>query len=96
LLAGGADIHDDIIDDSPTKYDLATVVGKFGRDLAVLAGDALIFRGLFTLHQACADLSNSQSRLIFELTKRAFFGISSAQADESTLKQQGCIAAENI
>src|SRR3990170_8964373 len=37
LIAGAADIHDDIIDQSETKYSKKTVFGRFGRDIALLA-----------------------------------------------------------
>src|SRR3990170_2459939 len=39
LLAGGADVHDDVIDESVVKDSKPTVFGKYGRDLSVLVGD---------------------------------------------------------
>jgi len=42
LLTGAADIHDDIIDQSETKGSKPTVFGKFGRDIALLVGGALL------------------------------------------------------
>jgi len=94
LLAGGADVHDDIIDESTFKYSKETVLGKFGRDIAILVGDALLFKGLYVLHDACEALATDQKRLVLELTMQAFFGISSAEAKESCLKASGSIAAE--
>lgn len=94
LLAGGADIHDDIIDESAVKYSKKTVLGKFGKDIAILVGDALLFKGLYVLHEACEDLPKNQKRLVLELTMQAFFGISSAEANESSLKASGSIVAE--
>ena len=45
LISGAIDIHDDIIDQSKTKGDQPTVFGKFGKDIALLVGDALMFKG---------------------------------------------------
>lgn len=82
LLTGAADIHDDIIDKSKTKGSKPTVFGKFGKDIALLAGDALLFKGLILVHEACAKLPDKQGRAILNLTKQAFFTIGSAEAEE--------------
>jgi geranylgeranyl diphosphate synthase type I len=86
LLAGGADLHDDIIDQSVVKDSKPTVFGKFSKDLTILAGDALLFRGLYALYGACETLPTKQKQAILELTKQAFFGISSAEAKEASLR----------
>jgi geranylgeranyl pyrophosphate synthase len=88
LLAGGADVHDDIIDESTFKYSKETVLGKFGKDIAILTGDALLFKGFFVLHKACEALEFEQQKEIIELTKRAFYGISSAEAKASCLREK--------
>ena len=85
LFAGGADVHDDIVDQSTFKYGKPTVVGKYGGDMALLVGDALLFEGFYALQAACAPLPASQRQAIFELVKEAFFGISSAEAKEASL-----------
>jgi len=85
LLAGAADLHDDIIDQSTVKYSKATVFGKFGKDLTILAGEILLFKGLYTLHEACNILTAKQKQTILELTKKAFLGITSAEAKEISL-----------
>ena len=86
LLAGGADLHDDIIDGSALKDSKPTVFGKFGKDLTVLAGDALLFKGLYVLHEACLSLSENQRESILQLIKQAFFGLSSVEAEETGLR----------
>lgn len=86
LLSGGADIHDDIIDESTYKYSKPTVLGKFGKDIAILAGDALLFKGLITLHKACEALPEEQKQAVIKLTQDAFFKIGCAEAKESRLK----------
>ena len=42
LIAGGVDIHDDIIDKSKVKNERLTVFGKYGQDITLLTGDALL------------------------------------------------------
>jgi geranylgeranyl pyrophosphate synthase len=86
LLAGAADIQDDIIDKSKTKGSKQTVFGKFGKDITLLAGDVLLFKGLTLLHEACKRLPKSQSQVILNLTKQAFFEIGSAEAKEISFK----------
>jgi len=49
LISGAIDIHDDIINGSRSKYGKPTIYGKYGRDIALLVGDALLFKGLLLL-----------------------------------------------
>lgn len=86
LLAGGCDLHDDIIDQSRFKYSVPTVYGKFGGDLTLLAGDALLYRGLTLLGCSCEEFSSEKKRKILELIEIAFFRIGCAEAKESCLK----------
>lgn len=86
LLAGGADLHDDVIDGSLIKDSKSTVFGKFGKDLTILAGDALLVKGLYFLHEACVPFSKEQRELILQLIKQAFFRISSVEAKEASLR----------
>ena len=86
LLAGGADIHDDVIDGSAIKGSEQTVFGKFGKDLAVLAGDALLLEGIYLLHEACENLEVSKKKAILDLVKRSFFEISGAEAAEAGMR----------
>ena len=94
LLAGGADIHDDVIDQSTIKDSKPTVFGKFGKDIAILAGDTLLFKGLYTLQEACEVLPTNQKKLIMETTERAFFKITGAEAKEASLRQKIDLAPE--
>jgi geranylgeranyl pyrophosphate synthase len=83
LLTGAADIHDDIIDQSKTKGSKPTLFGKFGKEMALLVGDALLFEGLCFLHEACEKLPKKQQKEILNLTKKAFFELGSAEAKET-------------
>ncbi len=86
LLAGGADIHDDIIDQSTTKNGQLTVFGKFGKDIAILAGDVLLFKGLCLLHEAIRQFPDLKRKRILESIKQAFLGISCAEAKEASYR----------
>lgn len=70
LIAGATDVHDDIIDESKTKYGQPTVYGKFGKNIAILTGDALFFKGLCMLNKFCArhpSIINIVKNMFFEL-----------------------------
>ena len=86
LLAGAADVHDDIIDQSTVKGRKPTVFGKFGRDIAILAGDALLVKGLYLLHEVCTSLSKTESEDILRTVKQTFFEISSGEIEETALR----------
>jgi geranylgeranyl pyrophosphate synthase len=86
LLAGGADVHDDIIDQSTVKEPKQTVLGKFGQDISILTGDALLMEGLYLLHEACESLPRKKKQAILKLVKEAFFEISSAEAKEASFR----------
>ena len=88
LIAIAADVHDDIIDKSTTKYGRKTVVGKFGRDVALLTGDALLFQGLILLNRECESLPKKQEEAIVGITSEAFLEISNAEAKETFLRKK--------
>lgn len=87
MLAGGADIHDDIIDQSTTKGGKTTVFGKFGKDIAILAGDALLFQGSYVLQKATESLPPEKRQTILDAMKQAYFEITSAEAQEASLRR---------
>jgi len=83
LISGGIDIHDDIIDQSKIKRSRPTVLGKFGKDIALLVGDALIFKGLTLLHAAAEKgVPAEKIQVISGITKRMFFELGDAEALE--------------
>jgi geranylgeranyl pyrophosphate synthase len=86
LLTGAADIHDDIIDKSKVKGSKATVLGKYGEDVALLVGNALILKGCALLHEICRDLPLTQGAIIYNLVKEGFFGLIAAEAKEACFK----------
>jgi geranylgeranyl diphosphate synthase type I len=90
LISGGIDIHDDIIDQSKIKGSRPTVLGKFGKDIALLVGDALLFKGFSLLHEAVEKgIATGKGAVIVEIIKNTFFELGDAEALE--LKFRGRI-----
>lgn len=85
-ITGAADLHDDVIDKSPSKGSKLTVAGKFGETAAILAGDILLVEGLTMLQDECDKLSKEKSRLIRSLVSDAVLEISIAETLEMQLK----------
>jgi len=81
LISGGVDIHDDIIDRSKIKEGHPTVYGKFGEKIALLVGDALIFKG-FTL--LCKTKFHFAKKMleIMDVIKDSFFELGESEALE--------------
>lgn len=96
LLTGAADIHDDVIDESKTKGSKATIYGKFGEDVAILVGDALLFKGLMLLNTACESFPKDTGKTVKELIKKGFFELGAAETIESTLKGNWNITPEEF
>ncbi len=86
LLAGGADIHDDVIDESLIKGAERTIFGKFGKDIAILVGDTLLIKGAYLLHEACENLEATKRKKILDIVKEAFIEISNSEAREAGLR----------
>ncbi len=83
LISGAIDIHDDIIDQSKSKYGRPTVYGKHGRDISLLVGDALLFKGLMLLDNAAErEISEEKMRIIRTIVKNMFFELGDAEALE--------------
>jgi geranylgeranyl pyrophosphate synthase len=83
LISGAIDIHDDIIDKSKIKEDLPTIFGKFGKDTALLVGDALLFKGFSLLHDAVTEgVQSEKVKIIIDIIKDMFFELGDAEALE--------------
>jgi len=83
LISGAIDIHDDIIDQSKIKGSRPTVFGKFGKDVALLVGDALLFKGFTLLHKAVEKgIPAEKVAVIVDIVKRTFFELGDAEALE--------------
>ncbi len=94
LLAGACDIHDDIIDKSKVKNGKLTVFGKFGEDIAIIAGDTLFVNGLTFLSEACEKFPKKKRKIILNLVNQAFLEIGEAEAREAKLKGRYDVSPE--
>lgn len=95
FISGGIDIHDDIIDQSKTKRSRPTVLGKFGKDIALLLGDALIFKGLTQLHEAATQVALSKKiKIIIQTIEKMFFELGDAEALELQLRGRTNVTPE--
>ncbi|HDQ06000.1 MAG TPA: hypothetical protein ENN36_04680 [Candidatus Bathyarchaeota archaeon] len=81
LISGATGIHDDIIDQSKTKGARSTVLGKFGQDVALLVGDALLFKGFTLLYKAVEKgVTTEKIVAISDILKKSFFELGDAEA----------------
>jgi len=88
LLSGAVDIHDDIIDQSKEKRGKPTVYGKFGSDIALLVGDALLFKGFTFLCEENEKFPQDKMTTIVNIVKNAFFELGDAEALELGLRKR--------
>lgn len=88
LISGAMDIHDDIIDESRVKRKRPTIFGKFGKNIALLAGDALMFKGLLLLNQSLENTSRDKRRAIIETIREMFFQLGDAEALELKFRRR--------
>jgi len=88
LISSGADLHDDVIDQSVIKGSKQTVLGKFNAATAILAGDILLVQGFKQLNDASELISNKQAKEILELVFNAVFEICSAETLEIQLRNK--------
>ncbi|MBX5320412.1 hypothetical protein HN007_00260 [Candidatus Bathyarchaeota archaeon A05DMB-3] len=88
LISAGMDIHDDILDNQKIQNRRLTVFGKFNKDIALLAGDALIFKGLISWCQISNKFPMQKFIEMTLLLEKAFFELGAGQAQEVNLKRQ--------
>jgi geranylgeranyl pyrophosphate synthase len=96
LIAWAADIHDDVIDKSLVKYGKKTVYGKYGSDVALLAGDALLIQGYNSLYNSCASLNEERRNKIMSLVPAALFEVSQAEAKEVALRKKPDLTPKEV
>ena len=81
LISGATSIHDDIIDKSKNKGSRLTVLGKFGQNIALLVGDALLFKGFTVLYEAVEKgVPAKKIAAISDIINRTFFELGDAEA----------------
>jgi len=96
LLTAAMDIHDDVMDKSRTKGGKPTLYGKFGEDLAILMGDALLLEGFMMLH-SCRRLMDQESfDRIMNTVNNSLLEVGNAHLLELQLKRKINVAPDEI
>jgi geranylgeranyl pyrophosphate synthase len=86
LICEAVDLHDDVIDQSVKKKNHLTLYGKFGKDLTLLIGDALLFKGFKMLNEAEPRISHGKMQTILCVVKDLFFELGEAETLEMSFK----------
>ncbi len=95
LISGAIDIHDDIIDQSKSKWSKPTILGKFGKDIALLTGDYMLFRGFTLLNTATGKgISVNKKRVISNIIQKAFFELGDAETIELQFRTRTDVSSE--
>ena len=95
LLTAGFDVHDDIIDESIIKHGKPTVFAKFGKNIALLIGDAFLIKALVILHKLESQKFSEKMNSIWNIIDDLFFELGDAEALEATLKNNTDITAKD-
>lgn len=82
LINGAIDIHDDIIDCSTEKDERLTLFGKFGKEIALLVGDALLVKGFLMFTKACRTLKEEKCEEIMSILKQGLFELGEGELME--------------
>jgi geranylgeranyl diphosphate synthase type I len=97
LLSGAFDIHDDIIDKTVKRERRPSIPGKFGSDIALLVGDAFIFKGLAELFDSVMklDLPPEKKLEIVKTIKKLYFDLGDAEAMELKFRGRADVKPED-
>lgn len=84
LITSSGDIHDDIVDESNEKFGTQTVVGRYGKNVALLAGDLLLVQGMSSLTNNPV-LTGKQKDTLASLIAHSMTEIVKAESLETSL-----------
>lgn len=87
MLAAAFDVHDDVIDNSEVKQDEPTVLGKFGKEMAILLGDAFLIKAFVLLGQSAEFIGKEKFKEILETLQDCLFELGDAHALELRLRR---------
>jgi geranylgeranyl pyrophosphate synthase len=96
LLTAAMDIHDDVMDKSTIKYEKATLYGKFGEDLAILMGDALLMEAFMTLYSLRNKLDSALFDGIVATVKKSLLEVGNAHIMELQLKRSVNVLPQHL
>lgn len=87
-LAAAIDLHDDVIDQSKVKNGRPTVFGKYGKDITLLLGNAMMIKGFTFLYDYSKELDSETFEKIIRIIKAELFDLGNAQLLEVDLKNE--------
>jgi geranylgeranyl pyrophosphate synthase len=96
LLRGAMDVHDDVIDKQETKAGKPTLYGKYGQDMAILAGDVLFYEGLMHLNEAILHFRGEKRQEIADMVKEALFEVGTGVASEVDFRGNFNLVPEDL
>jgi geranylgeranyl pyrophosphate synthase len=85
-LSAAMDLHDDIIDQCRVKGGKPTVFGKYGKDIALLLGNAMMIKGLTFLCYYVKECTLETFKRIVQEIKTKLFDLGNAHLLEIDLK----------
>lgn len=88
LLSAAVDVHDDIIDQSKFKNGKPTVFCKFGKETALLIGDALFLKGFIFLYEQSNRFPSETMRKILATIENSFCEFGNAHLREIDFKKK--------
>jgi geranylgeranyl diphosphate synthase type I len=94
MIAAAFDVHDDIIDQSKRKHDVPTVFGKYGRDIALLLGDAFLIKGLTVFYISINHCTPDKVAEIVGALQKSLFEVGNAHGFELSLKGRSDVGRE--
>ena len=96
LLTAAMDIHDDVLDKSEEKNGRTTLYGKFGENLAILIGDAILMEGLLMLNSIRRSIEMESFDRIFEAVKETLLEVGNAHLMELEVKTKTKVVPKDI
>lgn len=81
-------IHDDLIDDNELRRGRVALHRQYGRDLALLAGDALLIKSFEMLANYQGSSGLDKVRLLKLIRSGTFYGLAAARGEAKELKHQ--------
>jgi geranylgeranyl pyrophosphate synthase len=96
LLTSAMDIHDDVMDKSKTKNGKVTLYGKFGEDLAILVGDALLMESFMMLNSFSNSMDTESFNQIVATVKNSLLEVGNAHLMELQLKKKANVSPQEI
>ena len=95
MMAAAFDIHDDILDKSKIKYGIPTVYGKFGAEIALLLGNALLIESFKLFIDSTRMLPRKTIRSALNAIKKLTFEVGNAHVFETLMKKEGRVTPNN-